>query len=90
MPYTLRFHSQVKQQMRLVPERIAKDVAKVILDLADDPYPPNAEELRDQYTKTWKIKIDGWRIFYRVNEQDKIVTIIAVKQRNRDTYRRLS
>lgn len=89
MPYTLKRHRQVKAQMRLVPSRIQKDVAQAILDLADMPYPPNAEELRDQYTGTWKIKVDGWRIFYRVNEQDRIVTVIAVKQRNRDTYRRL-
>ncbi len=79
MPYTLKRHPQAKKQLRLVPERIEKDVAQAILDLIDEPYPPNAEELRNQYTRTWKIKIDGWRIFYRVNEQDKIVVVISVK-----------
>ncbi|MFN8490006.1 MAG: type II toxin-antitoxin system mRNA interferase toxin, RelE/StbE family [Caldilineaceae bacterium] len=90
MPYLLKRHPRVKKQLRLVPERIAKDVAQTILDLAYDPYPPIADELRDQYKGTWKIKIDGWRIFYRVNEQDKVVTVISVKRRDKDTYRRLS
>jgi mRNA-degrading endonuclease RelE of RelBE toxin-antitoxin system len=40
------------------------------------------EELRDQYRGIWKIKIDGWRIFYRVNEVEKVVTVIAIKRRN--------
>lgn len=90
MPYTLKRHPNVKRQLRLVPDRIIKDVAQALLALIDDPYPPNAEELRDQYKGTWKIKIDGWRIFYRVHEQDRIVTVISVKRRDKDTYRRLS
>ena len=30
--------------------------------------------------------IDGWRIFYRVNEADQVITVIAVKRRERNTY----
>jgi mRNA-degrading endonuclease RelE of RelBE toxin-antitoxin system len=45
-----------------------------------------AEELRYQYRGIWKIKIDGWRIFYRVDEVEKVVTVIAVKRRNPNTY----
>jgi addiction module RelE/StbE family toxin len=90
MPYKLKRHPQVKKQLRLVPARIAKELAQTIVDLATDPYPSIAEELRDYYAGTWKIKLDGWRIFYRVNEQHKIVTVISGKQRNPDTYRRLS
>lgn len=90
MPDTLKRHPNVKRQLRLVTDRRIKDVAQALLALIDDPYPPSAEELCDQYKRTWKIKIDGWRIFYRVNEQDRIVTVILVKRRDKDTYRRLS
>ena len=72
--------------MRLVPERIRQDVITAIDDLTDEPYPPQAEELRDHYRGIYKIKIDGWRIFYTVNENDKTILLVSVKRRTPDTY----
>ncbi len=89
MPYQLKQYPQVEKQLRQVPERIQKDVAQAILDLRFDPHPPVAELLRDQYANIYKIKVDGWRIFYAVDEQDRLVTIIAVKRRNQATYRKI-
>jgi len=90
MLYQLKQYPQVKRQLRQVPQRIQKDIAQVILELRFDAYAPTSEPLRDQYAHIYKIKIDGWRIFYDVDEQDKIVTIIAVKRRTPDTYRSMS
>jgi mRNA-degrading endonuclease RelE of RelBE toxin-antitoxin system len=87
MLYQLEWYPQVRRQLRQLPSRIQREAAQIILDLPSDPYPPTAEGLRDQYAGILKIQVDGWRIFYRVNEQDKIVTVIAVKRRTRDTYR---
>lgn len=84
--YALKRLPRVRRQLRQVPDRIASEVQAIILALQDDPYPLNAEELRDQYQGIWKIKIDGWRIFYRVNEAELLVTVIAVKPRDRNTY----
>jgi mRNA interferase RelE/StbE len=84
--YALKRLPRVRRQVRQVPDRILGEVQAMILGLQDDPYPLSAEELRDQYQGIWKIKIDGWRIFYRVNEADRIVTVIAVKPRDRNTY----
>jgi mRNA-degrading endonuclease RelE of RelBE toxin-antitoxin system len=84
--YTPKRLPRVRQQLRQVPDRILGEVQAMILGLQDDPYPLNAEELYDQYQGIWKIKIDGWRIFYRVDKADRIVTVIAVKPRDRNTY----
>ena len=72
--------------MRLVPDRIKNDVIATIDDLIHDPYPPQAEELRDHYQGIYKIKINGWRVFYTVNETDKIVFLVSIKRRTPDTY----
>ena len=76
--------------MRDLPERIRREVSEVILDLANDPYPPTAEELRDNLAGTWKIKVDGWRILYEVDEPDREIKIVNVKRRDKDTYRKLT
>lgn len=84
--YQLRRLARVRTQLRQVPNRIRQDVNTIINELQDEPYPLNAEELRDHYQGIWKIKIDGWRIFYRVDEAEQTVTIIAIKRRDRNTY----
>jgi mRNA-degrading endonuclease RelE of RelBE toxin-antitoxin system len=87
MPYSLRRYRKVRDQIRQTPTRIRDDIKAIISDLANDPRPSTAEPLRDQFAGILKIKADGWRIFYRVNEQDRIVIVIAVKRRTRDTYK---
>jgi addiction module RelE/StbE family toxin len=90
--YRLRWKGQAKRQLDELAkrsERLAREVATIIRLLLDDPYPPNAERLRDQYADRLKIKVDGWRIFYKVYEQDRIVAILALKRRDRDTYRKM-
>ncbi|MEZ4860923.1 MAG: type II toxin-antitoxin system RelE/ParE family toxin [Caldilineaceae bacterium] len=84
--YRLRPNPRLRADLRLVPSRIKADVIAVIEDLAYEPYPPNAEELRDHYRGIYKIKVDGWRIFYTVNEVDKTVFIVSIKRRTPDTY----
>lgn len=91
--YRLRPYPPVKRQLRRLRqtnEHIAGSVEEALADLRFDPYPPTAEELRDQYTGIWKIKVDGWRVFYEVDEQDKVVIVAAVKRRDRDTYRKMT
>ena len=87
MPYRIDWLPHVRAQLREAPRRIHREALQAILNLAGDPYPPTAEYLRDQYDDTLKIKIDGWRIFYRVDDQDQVVLVLAFKRRAKDTYR---
>lgn len=90
--YRLRLYPNVKLQLRRLREtsqRIARAVEAALVDLRSEPHPPTAEELRDHYAGIWKIKIDGWRLFYEVREGDKLIVIIAIKRRDRDTYRHI-
>lgn len=89
MQYRLERLPAVARQLKALPGRIQQEAYRAIADLESDPYPPDAEELRDHYRGIWKIKIDGWRILYRVSEADHVVTIITVKRRDRNTYTRL-
>jgi mRNA interferase RelE/StbE len=89
MKYRLERLPSVSRQLKTLPGRIQQEVNRALGDLAFDPYAPDAEELRDHYRGLWKIKVDGWRILYRVNEADRVVTVITVKRRDRNTYTRI-
>jgi hypothetical protein len=48
MQYQLKpFRKSVQCQLHILPRRIRQEVIDIILDLAYDPFPPAAEELRD-------------------------------------------
>jgi mRNA-degrading endonuclease RelE of RelBE toxin-antitoxin system len=87
--YRLKPNPRLRADLRLVPPRIRADVIAIIDDLVYDPYPPTTEELRDHYQGIYKIKVDGWRIFYTVNESDKTIFIVRIKRRTPDTYNSL-
>ncbi|MCE7982177.1 MAG: hypothetical protein DYG89_13355 [Caldilinea sp. CFX5] len=87
MQYQLKpFRKTVQRQLNNLPGRIQQDVIEIILELAYDPFPPIAEELRDHYQGIYKIKVDGWRIFYRVDGDEYTVDIINIKRRTPNTY----
>jgi mRNA-degrading endonuclease RelE of RelBE toxin-antitoxin system len=90
--YQLRINSRARRQLNELgkrSERLQREAAEIIRLLLDDPYPPTAERLRDQYADRMKIKFDGWRIFYKVFEQDRIVSILAILRRDSKTYRNM-
>lgn len=87
MPYQLKpFRKNVQRQLNHLPGRIQQEVIEIILELAYDPFPPSAEELRDHYQGIYKIKVEGWRIFYRVDIDERTVDVINIKRRTPNTY----
>ncbi len=84
--YQLSIKKNVRRQLLAAPSRVQIEAKTIIAELRDDPYPMIAEELRDQYKGIWKIKVDGWRIFYEVKELDRQVIVLAVKRRTPNTY----
>lgn len=76
----------MRRQLIATPFRVRSEAQAIIAELRSDLYPTIAKELRDQYRGIWKIKVDGWRIFYEVREAEQRVIVIAVKRRTPDTY----
>ena len=84
--YRLDLRDIARRQLReVLPDRLRTEMVQAMLDLRDDPRPPNSElqrELHDRY----RLKIDGWRVFYKIDDTDQVVTILEVRPRNRNTY----
>lgn len=82
--YLLEFKSWVSAQIARVPDRILADVGEILLDLRDEPYPADSKAMERENTGFRRIKVDGYRIVYRV-EGDAVV-IWKVGPRDKDTY----
>lgn len=82
--YRLKYDPTVRKKIRELPPRIRQEVAEVLLDLCEDAYPFYAEPLFRELEGRFKVKIDGYRIIYAV--QDDLITILDIRRRNRNTY----
>lgn len=84
--YRVEVTGRIKKQLRQMPVRLARDIAEMIVSLADDPYPDYADELDRDLTRRYRIRVDGWRLIYMVNEGDSVVKVLALRPRDENTY----
>ena len=47
---------------------------------------PSAARLRDWEPPTWRIRIGSWRVFYEIDDEERIVFLTAAEHR-KDAYR---
>ncbi len=85
-PYQLDITAGAKRQLKSVyPEAMRAEILAAMLDLRDEPM-PSQSELQRELTGRFRLKIDGWRILYKVDEIDRIVTVLAIRPRDASTY----
>ena len=77
---------RTRRQLDRIHEPDFGRIAEAILELEDDPRPPGCRKLRG--LEGWRIRVGNWRVIYHINDDDRLVTIVDVKRRRRDTYRR--
>jgi mRNA interferase RelE/StbE len=76
---------RVRKQLDRIHEPDFSRVTAAILGLEGDPRPPGCRKLRG--IEGWRIRVGHWRVIYHINDQERLVTIVAVKRRREDTYR---
>jgi len=76
---------KTRRQLDRIHEPDFSRIAGAILRLEDDPRPPGCRKLRE--LEGWRIRVGNWRIIYHVNDDERLVTIVAVRRRREDTYR---
>lgn len=87
MRYRLRWGTnEAKQNYTRLPDSLKQQFREEIESLQVDPYPPYSEPLDRELQGRRKIKSNGWRLVYRVYEEDLLILILMVRPRNRRTY----
>lgn len=76
---------RTRKELDRIPEPDFGRIAAALLTLENDPRPPGCRKLRG--SEGWRIRVGAWRIIYHVDDEEHIVTIVAVKRRREDTYR---
>ena len=86
MRYRLKLSRALNQQIDRLPGNVRQRVRRTIASLVFEPRPENAEELAEELTGLWRIKLDDYRIIYSIDEDAITVEVIRVAKRTPRTY----
>ena len=78
--YAIRIRKSVKQEIDNLPGHIRQRVRRLIESLAQTPRLHDAQELRD-LPGYYRVRLDRWRVVYRIDEDGQEVVILAVKRK---------
>ncbi|HUG15523.1 MAG TPA: type II toxin-antitoxin system RelE/ParE family toxin [Thermomicrobiales bacterium] len=85
-PYTIRLTPAAARQLRSLPPQTRVRVVARIDALAVDPRPPGCEKLQGS-ERHHRVRSGDYRIIYRIDDAELIVSIVHMGHR-RDVYRR--
>jgi mRNA interferase RelE/StbE len=85
MSYRIEIDRQAVKAMARLPKKVQRQIAERIDSLADNPFPPDAEQIKGQ-TDIWRIRSGEYRIAYTVRRKVLYVLVLRVGAR-RDFYR---
>ena len=69
------------------PERTRARLAPVLRALADDPRPPGVKALKGRLRGMYRVRVGRWRIVYRVDDDEGIVSISQIALRDSVYYK---
>lgn len=89
MSYRLRIAREAEKEIDRLPGHVRQRIRRLVNSLADDPRPITAKELRDLPGR-YRIRLDSWRIIYRLDEENLTVLILRVQRKTGpETYQDL-
>ena len=89
--YRIFLTNEFLKQLKKIDSRIRKGLEKKIEEyispqLKQEPhFGKNVKKLRGYVPETWRYRIGSFRLFYIIDETEKIVALISIDDR-KDTY----
>ncbi|MDM8565754.1 type II toxin-antitoxin system RelE/ParE family toxin [Candidatus Halobeggiatoa sp. HSG11] len=83
--YYVTLCRSARKELKKLDTIILKRIFQKIELLAENPCPQMCLKIQGQ-SDLWRIRVGDYRVIYSVNEEEKLVDIIAVRHR-KDAYR---
>ena len=83
--YAIVFARSARKELEQLPVRDVGRIFARIEALADEPRPDGCRKVAGQ-AATWRIRVGVYRVLYAVDDDPRLIDIIAVRHR-RDAYR---
>ncbi|PIR16951.1 MAG: hypothetical protein COV46_06150 [Deltaproteobacteria bacterium CG11_big_fil_rev_8_21_14_0_20_49_13] len=86
---TERFSQDIKLLARGGRRQLEEKLLEYVYpQLKEEPhFGPNIKRLREWAPATWRYRISDWRFFYIIDDEHKVVSMIAAASHRKDAYR---
>jgi mRNA-degrading endonuclease RelE of RelBE toxin-antitoxin system len=64
-----------------LPNDVSEELQIILKNLEDDPFPSRAKQLRPPLQEMYSIRIDDYRLLYRVNLNSHRIYLISIEPR---------
>jgi mRNA interferase RelE/StbE len=85
MAYRIEIDGQAIKVLAELPNKVKRQIAARIDSLADEPFPPDAQQIKGQ-VDIWRIRSGSYRIAYAVRKNILCILVLRIGDR-RDFYR---
>ena len=86
MLYQVDVSRRVRRQIEALPGHVRQRIKREIAQLAFHPRPDYAEELSGPLQGRYKIKLDQYRIVYRIDDALAVVGVLKAGKKQADFY----
>jgi mRNA interferase RelE/StbE len=83
--YSLEISRTAEKQLRRLSAAARRRVARAMVALGDDPWPPGSRKLMG-YDDVFRIRVGVYRILYSVSGRQLVIIILKIGHR-KDIYR---
>ncbi len=95
--YQVEVTDQVRYEIRQLPGHIRQRIFRAIQTLSQEPRPYNSKQLNTAKAKIelpldmnfYRIRMESWRIVYVIEEELKLVSVLAIRKRPPYDYENL-
>lgn len=81
MGYDLEFTDQALHRLQEVPARYYRRIVALIDAILQDPYGQKSKQMNDPLSHYRRVRLNGWRVVYNVNEVEKLITVVKVGEK---------
>lgn len=74
--------SRARQDLRRLGRDVLPRVVRTIDELSRDPRPPGCRQLRGYHIATWRVRVGAWRVLYRIDDGNDLLTVVRVRHRS--------
>ncbi|MBI3698197.1 MAG: type II toxin-antitoxin system RelE/ParE family toxin [Acidobacteria bacterium] len=88
MSWACELTEDAEKDLRDLPRNIQRRVARVLNQMATDPFQGDVKALRgDEWQGVFRHRIGSYRILFTADQQKQTVSVVRILIRSKETYR---
>ncbi|OGY28167.1 MAG: hypothetical protein A3F33_00720 [Candidatus Woykebacteria bacterium RIFCSPHIGHO2_12_FULL_43_10] len=85
--YSLSYSPRAQKAIRKFPKEYQKLILKKLEILTETPKPRGFDKIASQDPPIYRIRVGDYRVFYFIDDLEKLVIVVDIVRRTTQTYR---